>query len=335
MRKIWTIIAMLAALAGHAQDMHFTQFFATPMFTNPAFTGDFKGTYRFSGVGRSQWSSISSQPFRTFGGGVDMNAPFNLKPLGVGLHLAQDQAGVSILTRQQAHLFLAGHIPFGASKDIILSLGAQLGFSRQMINNTGVRFDRQYNGSAYDPNLPSGEQLNDDPIQWLSPAGGAYLQKKYSKRKHFGVGVSLFNLNEPNISAFESADANLPRRLNVHGMSSLPFATRWDVMPAFQLMRQGPHSELLVGSSVRYHLSETPLNKQAILLGVWGRPGDAGNVSLGVEMNSLFVGGSYDVNFSSLQPASRYRGGWEVTVIYILSTVREKVKRVRQCPDYI
>lgn len=335
MKLMRLIPLLLLASLVQAQDMHFSQFFATPMFTNPAFTGDFNGTYRFSGVARSQWLSISPEPFRTFGGGADMNAPFNIKPIGVGLHIAQDQAGVSSLTRRQANLFLAGHIPLGAARNLKLSIGGSIGFQSQSIDYSELRFDQQFNGIAYDPDLISGESFGSDQVSWLNASIGVNLQKKYSERKYVGLGFSAFNVTQPNVSFAQTAEARLYRRLNLHALTSIPFANRWDAMPAAQIMRQGPHTEFLLGSSVRYHLANDPLNKQAILLGLWGRPSDAGNVSLGFEMNSLFVGGSYDVNLSSLQTATRYRGGWEVTVIYILSTVREKVKRVRQCPDYI
>jgi hypothetical protein len=72
-----------------------------------------------------------------------------------------------------------------------------------------------------------------------------------------------------------------------------------------------------------------------VQLGIWGRTGDAANISAGFQNGNLYIGGAYDVNLSKLQPATRYRGGWEVAVIYTLSTVRENVKRLRQCPDYL
>lgn len=335
MRKILIITLILFAWAAKAQDMHFSQFYATPMFTNPAFTGDFDGTYRLSGVIRNQWNSISSEPFRTIGFGGDINAPLNIKPLGVGLHIAQDQSGVTSLTRQQANLFLAGRFRLGASKDWVVSIGGLFGLSTNRIDYSNVAFDNQYDGVKYDPDLDNGEVLSNSAISWANAGGGFFVKKEFTSRKHIGGGLSMFNLLRPNIAFEGGANAELPIRNNIHLLTSLPFANRWDVMPTLQIMRQRPHTEILAGGSLRYHLKETKLEQESVMLGFWGRPGDAGYVTAGMQLNNLFVGASYDVNLSTLLPATFYRGGWEVTIIYTIETVREKVKRIRQCPDYI
>ncbi|MEX2597597.1 MAG: PorP/SprF family type IX secretion system membrane protein [Salibacteraceae bacterium] len=333
-KAITTILLLLVFCKVNAQDIHFTQFFATPMFTNPAFTGHFEGTYRFSGIIRNQWASVSPQPFRTFGGGLDLNAPMNIKPIGIGFHIAQDQAGLSSLTTTQLHGFLAGRVSI--SSKLKLHLGATAGIFQQSIDFSQLSFGDQYNGIRYDPGQSTTDVNNTQPgLSKVNAGAGIFLERKTDERNRVGVGFSIFNVTEPDRSFYSNTVNPLLRRNNIHLLSSIQLHSKWDLMPAVQFMQQGNQNEFLLGSSVRYHLNTGKVNPQSVQLGFWGRPEDAANISVGFQMNSLYIGGAYDVNLSTLKPATNYRGGWEFAVIYTIATVQEKVKRLRQCPDYL
>ena len=68
--KLNRIILLLAAcsleLAGYSQDLHFSQFFNSPLSTNPANTGFIPdGDYRLGVNYRNQWSAIMAVPYKT------------------------------------------------------------------------------------------------------------------------------------------------------------------------------------------------------------------------------------------------------------------------------
>ncbi|HEY8915865.1 MAG TPA: type IX secretion system membrane protein PorP/SprF, partial [Chitinophaga sp.] len=53
------LVLLFAALQGTAQDLHFSQFFNSPLTTNPANTGFIPdGNYRVGINYRNQWASI-------------------------------------------------------------------------------------------------------------------------------------------------------------------------------------------------------------------------------------------------------------------------------------
>jgi hypothetical protein len=56
-KKIFLILVVLTASFTEvcAQDLHFSQFFETPLLCNPALAGIFTGDYRIQGVYRDQW----------------------------------------------------------------------------------------------------------------------------------------------------------------------------------------------------------------------------------------------------------------------------------------
>lgn len=65
--KILTLICLLLALSygARAQDLHFSQFFNSPLTTNPANTGFIPdANYRFGANYRSQWTSVPA-PYTT------------------------------------------------------------------------------------------------------------------------------------------------------------------------------------------------------------------------------------------------------------------------------
>ncbi|MGH2644673.1 MAG: type IX secretion system membrane protein PorP/SprF, partial [Chitinophagaceae bacterium] len=70
---------LIIRLPAKAQDPHFTQFFASPLTLNPAFTGLFSGDMRVAANYRSQWSSIAT-PFITSTISADMGILKNVIP---------------------------------------------------------------------------------------------------------------------------------------------------------------------------------------------------------------------------------------------------------------
>ncbi|MEQ9187136.1 MAG: PorP/SprF family type IX secretion system membrane protein [Cryomorphaceae bacterium] len=332
---IATISMIVVGFWTHAQDIHFSQFFAAPTFTNPALTGHFEGTYRLHGITRNQWWSISDQPFQTFGGSVDLNAPFNIKNTGAGLQFSHDFAGVSRLTTTQLYGMLSKRFPLLGDKHLTLHLGALGGVWMQSIDYSKLSFDDQFNGIRFDPNLPTNQATGSGSARTFNVGGGVYLEQRFSERNRWGIGFSSMNILEPNRAFFKAYEVPLYRRYDVHLMSSFQIGGVWDIMPTVRFQWQGSQTALQGGTAFRYHLSTGQMNPRSLQLGMWYRLNDAAYASVGMQLNNLYVGGAYDINVSRLQPATNYRGGWEVTVIYLIPTVRDKVKRLRQCPDYL
>ena len=85
-----------------AQDVHFSQWYNNPLFSNPALTADFDGDYRITAHQREQWASVSV-PFSTTSVGLDMP----IENWGLGLQFLRDQSGSSRLSLTQFNLSLS------------------------------------------------------------------------------------------------------------------------------------------------------------------------------------------------------------------------------------
>ena len=82
MRKISLLIfAAFFAVCTYAQDPHFSQFFASPLTLNPAFTGKFDGQWRLAVNHRDQWPSIP-KAYVTTSGSFDFSIMKDKLPAG-------------------------------------------------------------------------------------------------------------------------------------------------------------------------------------------------------------------------------------------------------------
>ena len=94
---ILAVCSLPFAVSLQAQDLHFSQFFNSPLTTNPANTGFIPDAdFRVGGTYRSQWNSILGSPYKTTSVFADAQVFRNRLEngwLGIGAVLLYDQAG--------------------------------------------------------------------------------------------------------------------------------------------------------------------------------------------------------------------------------------------------
>lgn len=337
MRKgiIIALFGLLGTGSVWGQDIHFSQFNHSPMNLNPALAGHFEGDYRFVGNQRRQWNSITSNPFQTLALSADANEPLFIKNLGAGLSLVNDVTGDSRFRTFIVNL--AGSYSWTLPTDTAHTFtpGLQVGFVNRSINPEALSFDSQYNGLRYDPTLPNNENFARDSRSYLSANLGFLWKYQLDEERWLETGVSLSNLSRPQQSFYNDAGIVLDRRLTIHSSYRHPLNDKTELLPSLLFQRQGKLTEVLLGSSVKYTLNDSPYAYRAIRGGAWARAVDAGILSAGLDYDQWFFGLSYDINLSRLQPASRYRGGLEIAVIYILKNTLPERARFKRCPSYI
>jgi type IX secretion system PorP/SprF family membrane protein len=209
-----------------------------------------------------------------------------------------------------------------------------LGLNHRQVNWDNFYFDNQFNGTQYDPSLPTNETYQTDRRSNLSAGAGLIYEYRINERKKLTAGIGFYNLNRPNQGFYGEV---IPRdiRMSFFAKGIYKLDVDWDLVPSMQLSVQGVYREFLIGSSAKYTLVNRLNDYKALYGGLWYRNRDAAYMSVGMDYNNWFVGLSYDINFSKLVPASRARGGFEVAVRYILNHFRPKKTLHRVCPDYI
>lgn len=331
------VISMLIALAplhSSAQDIHFSQFFNTPLASGPGTIGTFDGEYRFNGIFRQQWRAVTI-PYRTFALGGDAANAVGVKGLGLGAWIFNDKAGDSRM--DQTHLSIGASWTewFGASQEHALTGGLQFGFTNLSLDPSRLSFDNQYNGFYYDPSLGSGEQFAQSSSARADLHTGAVYRYQADARTRVQIGFGAFNLTTPGISFLNGPSTELDMRTSTHVMVQFPIATKIDLLPMVQFMAQGEFQELDIGSNLRYILLQRFGLQRAVILGAHYRAADAGYLHAGLEYDDWTFGLSYDINTSDLVPASRNRGAIELTAIRILKKRPAIPARFKACPAQI
>lgn len=316
-----------------AQDPHYSQYYQDPLYLNPALAGTFDGTYRFTGHYRNQWSAIS-RPFETFGVGVDAANVLGISKVGAGLNIFNDVAGDGNLSNLQINLALSYAFQLTADSAHQLVVGGQGGWYRRQLNVNELTFDDQYQNGQFQPGIATRESFAETNTNNFNTNVGVAWRGVWRKRLQALAGISLANLTRPDLS-FTGTEEPLDQRITVHGQVQFPVHARFDLIPGVLYHAQGPHREALGGANLKYLLDTRAFSYRAIYFGGWYRNEDAAILFAGLDWNDLNVGLSYDINTSGLDRASNNRGGWEISVVYIIRHVLPKRMRFKTCPDYI
>ncbi len=330
------LILLMSAIhfSALSQDIHFSQFLASPLTLSPGATGHFNGDYRIAANHRTQWRSVTI-PYQTFGGSFDMRSAFNVQNLGTGVAIYNDKAGDSEFSTLMANLSASYTIPITNDSLHYLTAGFQAGVSQRSINYNRLYFDNQYNGIRYDPNLANGESFNREGYVKMNLNSGLAWTFTPKHRTRIMLGLTIFNLTKPKQTFFNDPSIKLDRRVALFGSAQIPIAEKIDVLPAIHVMSQGKYKEYIAGSNLRYVLQNEFWKYRAIYAGAFLRARDAGYIVVGMEYNDLNVGVSYDINTSGLRPASNGRGGLELSLIYIFRKFEQFKTRHKACPTYI
>lgn len=309
-----------------AQDIHFSQFNITPMLTNPAATGPVDMDYRISNNYKSQWNSVSI-PFSTLAISYDMSIfknGDNNRFLGVGVAGFTDAAGKSRYGTSQAILNVAGIQRIGQSS--FLSAGIMYGYGQRRISLNGLSWDSQYNGEAFDPNLPSEEPAYGYSKSYSDIGAGLMWQTMHMERVTATIGASVLHINKPVNSFNSELKDRISQRYIIHADFDKKLPSQSNKMdsyihPKIMVSSQGAHYEAILGLFIKNVIQApsrytTFRNLSIFEYGLFYRVGDAIVAACGMDYHKLKLGLSYDINISKLQAASTYRGGLEISIIF-------------------
>lgn len=314
-----------------AQDPRFSQFYAAPSQLNPAMTGVFEGRWRAHINYRDQWSSIlASKPFRTVAAGFDMKYRIVGEDyLGFGLSAVKDEAGTSNFEVNRGHVSLSYIKQVGGGRyrtdDQYLIAGGSFGFGQNSIDSR-LWFSNQFDGTEPDFGRDTGEDFDNRVMMssdiYMDVNAGLMYYALFGENTSVYAGVAMHHLNVPDISLLENGKEELYRRWIGHAGGELPLTDELSILPAVQVMGQGPSFEATGGANFRY--SNHDWYELAIRAGLWtrmnntvtGKNFDALIATFILEVERWNLGMSYDMTTSSLNLANNSRGAFELSLIY-------------------
>jgi type IX secretion system PorP/SprF family membrane protein len=337
MKNLLAFSLLISGLALHAvleaQDLRFSQYYAAPHLSNPAFTGYFNGDVRAMAIYKSQWER-PFDAYRTIGGGADFSLMRNKlrgSGFGVGLHAFSDQAGDINFNTNQIHLSMAYTQKLSDVTPSYLSAGFQMMTANRSIDLSRAIFDNQNGGN------PGFDNISVDNYWYFSLGLGLLWYYQPSKDVNFYIGASAFNLLRPSQTFFTDGRDELFVRYVAQGGLQFKVNDRLSANPSLLFQRQGPFQELLFGTLMNYDFSDAG-QEFKLGFGMWYRLQDALIPVVRVNYQDLILTFNYDINLSSLTRGSRADGGPEISLTYSgwWSADRKKKanqKNLYQCPD--
>jgi type IX secretion system PorP/SprF family membrane protein len=334
------------SLAGsmNAQDIHFTQFYLSPLTTNPAYSGAFEGTLRIGGIYRDQWGGVSSSPYRTPSFYVD--APIFMLGkkawLGVGGMVYSDKAGALELATSQAMGSAAVHIPLNKKSTSIFSIGVQAGYTSRTLNLGQAQFaDGLASGNTsteFGGNV--GSEENDFNTNKFDMSVGVLLKAQMNDKMRLEIGSSMSHLLTPDLHqnpsdslSSDGRDAyDLPGDFTLHGQFFVDLNEKIVIKPAFMFRVLSGANNIQVQAIGGYHLNET--KDMTLNVGIGYRLRDATQFIVGMDYKQFRVGAAYDLTVSDLSDVGT-GGGFELGLAYTARIFKKpNVKPVIFCPRF-
>ncbi len=338
--SIWIFSIILGINSSYAQDIQLSQFYAVPIFQNPAFAGSAHAT-RVTVENRIQWPRINSSTssgalsrYTTSYASIDTYS--SKYRSGFAMQMLGDWQAGSTLTSTQIGLQYAYELPI--SKTFTFRPGLQLDYVSRSIDYSKLRFPEDYNNqTGWNGTIqPGGPKKS-----FADVSSGVLL---YSE-KLWG-GFSVHHMNTPNQS-LTGGNSSLPANFTLSGgykihlnsnnhVTYLENPKEITLTPTFNYKSQGKSDQTDVGVYFMY---------DQLMAGAWYRgipfkkyPGYRNNESivvlLGWKYETLSIGYSYDFTVSKLQTI-RSGGSHElnITYIYAKSKKYKPMKRL-PCPQF-
>ena len=329
LKKVLMGTLLLTAATAGAQDIGFSQFYANPLYLNPAFAGSAVAP-RIALAYRAQWPGLVSA-FTTVSASYDQY----IESLhgGVGAIVLTDRQGDhGALTSSMLGVMYAFH--FQLTRDIHMSAALQATVVNNALNwSSYLRFPGQI-----DPDLGFTYGLDGihqpDNLSKMFIDFNAGMLVSGSK---WYAGLAAAHLTQPD-QAFYGED-RVPMKITVHGGGLLNVSEEARRQSSLGLGTPiiSPNLVYQYQGGLHYFNYGVYLDWEPFLVGVWFRHGmknaDAFIFQLGVQQDYFKVGYSYDVTVSKL--ANSTAGAHELTVGFLLP-VPEPKKRVKaiRCPSF-
>jgi type IX secretion system PorP/SprF family membrane protein len=323
---IITIFTLLTFMrSAFSQDPEFSQFYANPLYLNPALAG---ATIcpRMIGNFRDQWPSIGGA-FVTYNASYDQYV--NAIRGGVGLMVTADRTGGGNLNTTSISLMYA--YKFNITSHLAASAALEAGYYQRHLAWDKLTFE-----DMIDPQsgfvLPTLEKAPDNPTVGV-PDFSAGVILAYEELLYGGISVS--HLSTPKMGFYNDNNTKLDRKYTVHVGSIINLrengadeGREFSISPNLLYQQQFRFHQLNLG----VYLTVDPF-----IGGLWFRynfeNADALIPMIGFHYQNLRVGYSYDFTISRLMAVSG--GAHEVSASWQFPCI-EKRRHIRaiKCPRF-
>lgn len=301
-----------------AQDAEFTQFYANPLYLNPALAGT-KKCPRINLNYRNQWPGLSAT-FITTSASYDQYIPAISG--GIGLMIVSDQEAQTLSTTRVSGMYA---YQIQVDRKFSLRVGLEATFFQKSLDWTKLTFGDMIDsrrGFVYE----SGDLPRGGTRSGMDFSGGVV-----GFSENFFIGGAVHHITQPDESLINGRSP-IPIKLTGHAGAVIPLTESsskssndgMSLSPNILFRSQGPTSQLNMGLYI---------NKGPLVGGVWYRNSDSFIVLVGIRAAQVNIGYSYDATISRLTLASG--GAHEVSLNYTFKCkTNKRTFRTVSCPEF-
>jgi len=310
----------------YAQDVIYSQFYANPLYLNPALAGA-KLDQRITLNYRNQWPSIK-QGYISYNASWDQQ--FDKISGALGVMVDADVAGGGVYNKFSGSGIYSYRVQ--ATRYIVLNAAAEASYIQYKLDWNKLVFGDQIdirtgNVEATREDVPS--RLNIGNVDFSVGVLGGYKESLY-----FGVAVN--HLTRPDIAFYEGNANHIPMRWTVHSGVLIDFRQGMDgedlrnfsISPNFIYVQQGQFRQLNIGLY---------MNRFPLVTGLWmrhnfGNP-DAIIALVGFQSKVYKIGYSYDYTISKL--TNKSGGAHEISIARLFQKSKRATRyHAIKCPTF-
>ncbi|NNK90763.1 MAG: PorP/SprF family type IX secretion system membrane protein [Saprospiraceae bacterium] len=328
--NLLVILSLLALIDLSGQDLHYSQFFNSPLNFNPGLTGVFNGDQRYQLNYRRQWQNVPVDYIS-----ADIAADFKIRSrnsdnfVGVGGLINYDKAGDLNLKLTEFNGMASYSLVLDQNN--IITPGVSVSFLQRSFDQEGARTGSQWDGLAYNPTFPA-EFIGEESISYLDFGAGVNYRYQASTRTYLDIGVAIHHINGPKdkFSPNGVYDSKRPQLISAGVMTNFRISKDLDILINGLYAKQDAYNEIVANVQAKVYLSK--VKDKALYLGIGYRDGDAWYPMIAFDYGQVYGAFSYDMNISDFDIATDGRGGPEISLRYIFSKIPDGP--YRPCPIY-
>jgi type IX secretion system PorP/SprF family membrane protein len=323
--KILIIVFLFLSLMGKGQDIHYTQMYSTPLYINPAFTGNHQCDFR-AGVNFRQQAASFTIPFETYSAWGDTRVyPGFLGRrswIGLGGNLYYDNAGDGALKKIQGMFLTSFSQGFNSDNSLYGSLGVGIGYTNRSVDATKFIFGDQWDQNTLGFTKETNESLPSSSIFYTDFNLGLSVHHLVNEKWMYEIGASASHINQP-IESFYGEKNRVGVKFILSGSVQRLLSEKLLIKPEAYFITQQGVTETIIGANLVFGMTDVKLHG-----GLWTRIGRDIMPAVGLEYNNFTVLFTYDINVSKQRIASNYQGGFEFSLVkrFCYST-RKSTKR--------
>lgn len=217
-KTLLSFLLCLITLHSKAQDPKFSQYFASPLSLNPAYTGFFDGDYRLAVNTRQQWGNLGD-PYNTYSVSGDLkliaDENFSNSIFSIGLSGLFDESFNKALKSQYISASFSYYQYLDVEHRFKFGLAPQISYVSKFLDYNKLTFASQYNGSGFDTSMPNFLDLRNDKTSYFDLNLGANFSASFD-RLSLALGFAQYHLTRPSESLLNNSKEVVPFRKTVN-----------------------------------------------------------------------------------------------------------------------